>query len=137
MTFTMEARPCALAVMSKKTISSAPWSLYRRASSTGSPTLRSSPASALPNCTPRVTLPSWTSRQGMTRLASMVRGTRLFAEQMLDHHLVEILVIPRRDQFGRALLVKGTGLGQQLHEGAAAVVQMSQPMFRLGSAEGM
>src|SRR5580658_11044637 len=41
------------------------------ANCTGSPTLRSSPASALPNCTPRVTLPSCTSRQGMTRFASI------------------------------------------------------------------
>src|ERR1039458_10247733 len=41
------------------------------ASSTGSPTLRRPLSSARPNCRPRVTRPLWTSRQGMTRLASM------------------------------------------------------------------
>src|SRR5262245_33051773 len=45
------------------------------ASCTGSPTLRRPPASARPNWTPRVTCPSWTSRQGMTRLASMTPKT--------------------------------------------------------------
>src|ERR1035441_1722656 len=39
--------------------------LMRRANSAGSPTLRSPPASATPNCTPRVTWPPCTSRHGM------------------------------------------------------------------------
>jgi hypothetical protein len=67
----IDLRPSDDAVMSKKTSSSAPCSLYRSASSTGSPTLRSPFSSARPNCRPRVTRPAWTSRQGMTRLASM------------------------------------------------------------------
>src|SRR5271156_5475975 len=56
------------------------------ASSTGSPTLRRPLSSARPNCRPRVTRPSWTSRQGMTRLASMSLNLkrREFADKSID-----------------------------------------------------
>src|ERR1700685_3741741 len=56
------------------------------ASSTGSPTWRRPFSSARPNCRPRVTRPLWTSRQGMTRLASMDSSLkrREFADKLSD-----------------------------------------------------
>ena len=55
-----------VAVMSRNTTSSAPSRSYAAASSTGSPASRSPT-----KLTPFTTLPSFTSRQGMTRLVSM------------------------------------------------------------------
>ena len=62
----MISRPSWLAVMSRKTSSSAPSASYRAATSTGSPASR-----RLRKFVPLTTRPWLTSRQGMIRLASM------------------------------------------------------------------
>src|SRR5271163_4372443 len=59
------------------------------ASSTGSPTLRRPLSSARPNCWPRVTRPLCTSRQGMTRLASM--GILILKRRELADKLIDLL----------------------------------------------
>ena len=59
-------RPSWLAVMSRKTSSSAPWLLYSLPSSTGSPACRS-----CRKFVPLTVCPSFTSRQGMIRFANM------------------------------------------------------------------
>src|SRR5437899_1135598 len=91
-----------VAVMSRKTISSAPSSRYCLASSTGSP------ASLSPlNLTPLTTLPSLTSRHGIIRLA---RGTlshlqlsqpnRSFVQRPTDNHAVQPLCAQPCDIIG-------------------------------------
>ena len=62
----MISRPSWLAVMSRKTSSSAPSSSYRAATSTGSPASR-----RLRKFVPLTTRPRFTSRQGITRLANI------------------------------------------------------------------
>src|SRR5512134_1228277 len=73
----MSLRSCE-AVMSRKTSSSASSSSYRRAITTGSPASR-----RFTKLTPLTTRPSFTSRHGMIRLASIARekGSRPFQAQ--------------------------------------------------------
>src|SRR6266403_2558495 len=63
----MVSRASCEAVMSRNTSSSAPWASYASAASTGSPASRRST-----NRTPLTTRPSFTSRHGITRLASTI-----------------------------------------------------------------
>src|SRR4030095_12018474 len=55
--------------------------------------------------------------------------------QMLDHHLVERLIIAIRNQFLRGLLIKRPRLLNQPEKRAAAVHQMRAPMLHLGGSE--
>src|SRR5437667_7819590 len=66
-TSSMIARASCEAVMSRKTSSSAPCVSYASAASTGSPASRRSTKR-----TPLTTRPSFTSRQGITRLANII-----------------------------------------------------------------
>src|SRR4051794_9392299 len=59
------------------------------------------------------------------------------AEQVLDHHLVEILIITVRDQLLRSAFIKRARLLNQTQKCFAAVVEMREPMFRLRRAKRM
>src|SRR6516165_7176175 len=84
------------AVMSRNTSSSAASSGYRRPASTGSPASR-----RLTKLTPLTTRPSFTSRQGMIRLASI--GQRLlefdppFVQGLADDYTLESPVVQFRE----------------------------------------
>src|SRR5271167_2782289 len=78
------SRDSAVAVMSRKTISSAPASLCAAASSAGSPASRN-----CTNCMPFTTRPPWTSRQAMMRLASVSEGTEVL--QNFDSNVAGLL----------------------------------------------
>ena len=56
---------------------------------------------------------------------------------MLDHHLIECLVIALGDQLLRGFVIEAAGLLDEPQEGAAAVVEMREPVLVLGGAEGM
>src|SRR4051812_19261474 len=61
----------------------------------------------------------------------------LHAQQMLDHHLVERLIVSIHSEFFRHLLIKRSNLLEKSQKGAAGIEQVIHPMFRLGRAEGM
>src|SRR5579883_3266818 len=71
------------------------------------------------------------------RGAAKVWKTNLFAEQMLDDVLVERLVIPVGDHLARLGFIVAARFLHELEEGAAAVVEMREPMLNLGGAERM
>src|SRR6266566_8758314 len=83
------------AVISRNTSSSAPSSEYRRPHSTGSPASRRSS-----KWTPFTTRPSFTSRHGMIRLASigqcLLNLNVAFVESLSDDHTLQPLVIEFR-----------------------------------------
>ena len=93
-------RPSCVAVMSSRTISSAPSRAWRAASAAGSPASTRST-----NCTPFTTRPPWTSRHAMMRLVSIVspwlplkeiaqnlqpRLSGFFRMELHAHHIVPL-----------------------------------------------
>lgn len=56
---------------------------------------------------------------------------------MLDHHLIERLIIALGDQGASTRFIKGAGLFQERQECAAAIVQVSKPMVSLGRSKWM
>src|SRR5205814_8327754 len=61
----------------------------------------------------------------------------LLSQQMLDHHLVERLVVALGNELPGFGIVEAAGFHDQLQEGATAVVQVRNPMLDFGGAEGM
>src|SRR5436190_22298456 len=61
----------------------------------------------------------------------------LLAQQMLDHHLIEFLIVALRDQLLGFPFVERAGFCDQLRKGATAVVEVGQPMLDSGGAERM
>ena len=62
--------------------------------------------------------------------------SELFAEEVLDDVLVEGLVVAVGDHLAGFGLVKGAGFLDEFQEGAAAVVEMGEPVFDFGGAGG-
>ena len=79
----------------------------------------------------------WIVRPSIYPRSGVAIAQRLLAEQMLDYHLVERLVVAVGDELGGGFLVEGANFLHEELERASAVEQMIHPMLRLRRAEGM